>query len=86
MDLLKQARVYLALGGFGFDAVARFYGLKPKPKFSHGVEVELPGKRWLVGSYHVSQQNTFTGRLTESMLDGVMRKAAKRAGLSVGDV
>jgi len=81
MDLLKQARVYLALGGFGFDAVVRFYGLKPKPKFSHGVEVELPGGRWLVGSYHVSQQNTFTGRLTESMLDGVMRKAAKRAGL-----
>jgi len=81
MDLLKQARVYLALGGFGFDAVVRLYGLKPKPKFSHGVEVKLPGERWLVGSYHVSQQNTFTGRLTESMLDGVMRKAAKRAGL-----
>ena len=78
---LKQAKVYLALGGFGFDAVGRFFGLRPKPKFSHGAEVELPGGRWLVGSYHVSQQNTFTGRLTESMLDGVMRKAAKRAGL-----
>lgn len=78
---LKQAKVYLALGGFGFEAVGRFFGLRPKPKFSHGAEVELPGGRWLVGSYHVSQQNTFTGRLTESMLDGVMRKAAKRAGL-----
>lgn len=80
MNLLKQAKVYLALGGFGFEAVARFFGLKPKPKFSHGVEVELPGGRWLVGSYHVSQQNTFTGRLTETMLDGVMRQASKRAG------
>ena len=78
---LNQAKVYLALGGFGFEAVGRFFGLRPKPKFSHGAEVELPGGRWLVGSYHVSQQNTFTGRLTESMLDGVMRKAAKRAGL-----
>ncbi|NCW27411.1 MAG: uracil-DNA glycosylase [Verrucomicrobia bacterium] len=80
MDLLKEARVYLALGGFGFEAVARYFGLKPKPKFGHGVEVELPGGRWLLGSYHVSQQNTFTGRLTEPMLDGVMRQAAKRAG------
>lgn len=80
MDHLKEARVYLALGGFGFEAVARYFGLKPKPKFGHGVEVELPGGRWLLGSYHVSQQNTFTGRLTEPMLDGVMRQAAKRAG------
>jgi uracil-DNA glycosylase len=73
--------VYVALGGFGFEAVVKHFGLKPKPKFSHGVEVELPGGRWLVGSYHVSQQNTFTGRLTEPMLDGVMQKAARRAGL-----
>ena len=77
--LLEQARVYLALGSFGFDSVVKYFGLKPKPKFGHGVEVELPRGRWLVGSYHVSQQNTFTGRLTESMLDAVMRKAAKRA-------
>lgn len=81
MDLLKAARVYLALGGFGFEAVARHFGLKPKPKFGHGVEVKLPGGRWLLGSYHVSQQNTFTGRLTEPMLDEVIRQAAKRAGL-----
>ncbi|NBS13562.1 MAG: uracil-DNA glycosylase [Verrucomicrobia bacterium] len=81
LSLLREGRVYVALGGFGFEAVARFFGLRPKPKFAHGVEVELPGGRWLVGSYHVSQQNTFTGRLTEPMLDGVMQKAAKRAGL-----
>jgi uracil-DNA glycosylase family 4 len=79
---LTAARVYLALGGFGFEAVARFFRLRPKPKFGHGVEVALPEGRWLIGSYHVSQQNTFTGRLTERMLDGVMGQAARRAGLS----
>ena len=84
LRLLTSARVYLALGGFGFEAVARFFGLRPKPKFGHGVEVGLPGGRWLMGSYHVSQQNTFTGRLTEVMLDRVMQKAARRAGLSAG--
>ncbi len=82
--LLESARVYLALGGFGFEAVARFFGLRPKPKFRHGVEVPLPGGRWLLGCYHVSQQNTFTGRLTEPMLDAVMKQAGRRAGLSVG--
>ena len=84
LQLLKSARVYLALGGFGFEAVARFFGLRPKPKFGHGVEVSLPDGQWLIGSYHVSQQNTFTGRLTEPMLDGVMKRAARRAGLSGG--
>ena len=84
LGLLASARVYLALGGFGFEAVARCFGLRPKPKFGHGVEVGLPGKKWLIGSYHVSQQNTFTGKLTEEMLDGVMRQAARRAGLSGG--
>ena len=82
LGLLTSARVYLALGGFGFESVARFFGLRPKPKFGHGIEVGLPGGRWLVGSYHVSQQNTFTGRLTEAMLDGVMKRAARKAGLS----
>lgn len=81
---MESARVFLALGGFGFEALTRFFGLQPKPKFRHGVEVELPGGKWLVGSYHVSQQNTFTGRLTEPMLDAVMLKAARRAGLSEG--
>ena len=84
LGLLPQARVYLALGSFGFEAVARYYGLRPKPKFGHGAEVALPRGKWLLGSYHVSQQNTFTGRLTEPMLDGVMKRAARRAGLSGG--
>lgn len=82
LKLLPSARVYLALGGFGFEAVARFFGLRPKPKFGHGREVSLPNGKWLLGSYHVSQQNTFTGRLTEGMLDAVMMQAARRAGLS----
>jgi len=85
LQLLREAKVYLALGGFGFDAVARFFHLKPKPKFEHGAEVCLSGGRWLIGSYHVSQQNTFTGRLTEKMLDEVVRKTGRRAGLSPGN-
>jgi len=84
LGFLAAARVYLALGGFGFEAVSRFFGLRPKPKFGHGVEVALPGDKWLIGSYHVSQQNTFTGRLSEKMLDTVMQKAGRRAGLSGG--
>lgn len=84
LGLLRSARVYLALGSFGFEAVARYHGLRPRPKFGHGAEVTLPADKWLIGSYHVSQQNTFTGRLTEAMLDGVMKRAAWRAGLSGG--
>jgi uracil-DNA glycosylase len=79
---LKEAKVYLALGGFGFEAVTKFFGLKPRPKFGHGLEVQLSEGRWLVGCYHVSQQNTFTGRLTEKMLDKVMARVGVRAGLS----
>ena len=79
---LKEAKVYLALGGFGFEAVTKFFGLKPRPKFGHGLEVQLSEGRWLVGCYHVSQQNTFTGRLTEKMLDEVMARVGVRAGLS----
>ena len=85
LQLLQEVKVYLALGGVGFDAVTRFFHLKPKPKFSHGAEFCLPGGRWLISSYHVSQQNTFTGRLTEKMLDEVLRKTAQRAGLSPGN-
>ncbi len=84
LDLLRQVRVVLALGGFAWDAAlsaAQRRGwtvARPRPRFGHGSEtlVERPGRPplLLVGSYHVSQQNTFTGRLTEPMLDAVLAR------------
>jgi uracil-DNA glycosylase family 4 len=68
-------RVVVALGGFGFQLVARHFDVRPRPRFGHGVEVDLPGGRTLLGCYHVSQQNTFTRRLTPDMLDAVFRRA-----------
>lgn len=76
-------RVVVALGGFGWSVVLAAFGWDTprKPSFGHGAETELPAGdllphgATLVGSYHVSQQNTFTGRLTEDMLDGVFLHA-----------
>lgn len=68
-------RIVVALGGFGFQLVARHFDVRPRPRFGHGVEVDLPGGRTLLGCYHVSQQNTFTRRLTPDMLDAVFRRA-----------
>ena len=73
--LLPDVRVVVALGGFGFTEAARLLGVEGRPKFGHGVEVAAPGGITLVGCYHVSQQNTFTGRLTEEMLDAVFARA-----------
>jgi uracil-DNA glycosylase family 4 len=91
MGLLADVRVIVALGRFGFDATASLLGLRPRPAFGHGVEVEVPASPRralaaghpvaLVGCYHVSQQNTFTGRLTEPMLDEVFARARELAGL-----
>lgn len=78
--LLDRAVVVVCLGGFGFDAAIRHFGLRPKPKFGHGVEHEVPGGPTLLCSFHPSQQNTFTGRLTEDMLDDVFRRAVELAG------
>lgn len=82
--LLSGVRVVVALGGFGFGEALRIFGgaeLRPRPKFAHGVEVQLPDGRVLLGCYHVSQQNTFTGRLTEDMLDAVFERTRELAGL-----
>ncbi len=89
--LLPDLRVVIALGGFAWDsamALARRGGwqvARPKPRFGHGAEAVLVRPHGaevrLLGCFHVSQQNTFTGRLTESMLDDVLAGARRLAGL-----
>ncbi|WP_017935983.1 uracil-DNA glycosylase [Nocardioides sp. Iso805N] len=83
--LAEHVTVVVALGAIGWDATLRSYAAlgwqvaRPKPRFGHGVEATLVGEGrsvTLLGCYHPSQQNTFTGRLTEAMLDGVLARAA----------
>ena len=76
---MKQLKVILALGAFAWQAALRLLKtagceIKPRPIFGHGQEVSL-GPYTLIGSFHPSQQNTFTGKLTETMLDAVFRRA-----------
>jgi uracil-DNA glycosylase family 4 len=80
LRLLRRLHVVVCLGGFAWDAALRVLGAlgvtvaRPRPRFGHGVCVSVDD--WtLVGSYHPSQQNTFTGRLTEAMLDDVFQQA-----------
>jgi uracil-DNA glycosylase family 4 len=72
---LCEARVYVALGAFAYEALAGVIGLRPRPRFGHGVEAPLADGRTVLCSFHPSQQNTFTGRLTEDMLDAVFERA-----------
>ena len=87
--LLPHVRAVVALGGFGWTAALRALGAagvavpRPRPRFGHGVEVPLTGpagELTLLGCFHPSQQNTFTGRLTEPMLDAVLGRAAELGG------
>lgn len=77
-------KVFLALGQIAWNALLPEFesrGWLPigkKPKFAHGAALEIAGGRWLVGSYHPSQQNTFTGRLTQPMFDSVFRLAREK--------
>lgn len=80
LDALPNLRVLVALGGIGASAVARHFDIRPRPKFGHGVEVPINDTLTLLCSYHVSQQNTFTGRLTEQMLDDIFVRAQVLAG------
>ena len=78
---LLKARVVVCLGAFAWDAALRVYGIRPKPKFGHGAEATA-GATTLLGCYHPSQQNTFTGVLTPEMLDAALLRA--RALISRG--
>ena len=70
----------VALGGFGHAEMAKLLGIRPRPTFGHGSVAEADDGTVLLGCYHVSQQNTFTGRLTEEMLDSVFEHAVELAG------
>ena len=79
IDLLANLRVVVCLGNFAYAAIARELGLRPRPKFGHGVEA-VAGDVTVICSFHPSQQNTFTGKLTEPMLDAVFSRARALAG------
>jgi uracil-DNA glycosylase len=82
LELLTGVRVVVCLGGFAWDCAYRLLDpqLRPRPRFGHGVEAQAGG-RTLLGCFHPSQQNTFTGRLTPQMLDAVLLEARKIGGL-----
>jgi uracil-DNA glycosylase len=85
MGLLDSVRVIVTLGSFAWDVALRALAAvgegrsRPRPKFGHGAEA-LIGRFTLLGCYHPSQQNTFTGKLTEPMIDGVFERAKELAG------
>ena len=81
LDLLDRIRVIVALGRFAFDAAIASVGLEApasrRPEFKHGGEIRLIGGVTLIASFHPSQQNTFTGKLTEPMFDRIFTRARK---------
>ena len=88
LALLGDVRVIVCLGAFAWDAALRLLALaggvavpRPRPRFGHGVGLDLPSAPMLLGCFHPSQQNTFTGKLTAPMIDDVFRLARDLAGL-----
>jgi uracil-DNA glycosylase family 4 len=85
LGLLESVRVIVTLGSFAWDATLRLMAIRgvaiprPRPKFGHGAEREID-RFTLVGCFHPSQQNTFTGKLTEPMIDAVFTRAKELAG------
>jgi uracil-DNA glycosylase family 4 len=83
VSLLPRLRVVVCLGAFAWESALRLRAMldgdpipRPRPKFGHGVE--LPGEPWtLLGCFHPSQQNTFTGKLTPEMMDAVFARAVE---------
>ena len=80
VELLTDVRVVVCLGAIAYQAACAEFAVRPRPKFGHGVEVEARGGLHLLCSFHPSQQNTFTGRLTEAMLDDVFSRAVVLSG------
>jgi len=80
IGLLESLRVIVALGAVAWDGVLRVAGSGRKPRFAHGAEARVGSWR-LLGTFHPSQQNTFTGRLTPAMLDGVFLRTREAAGM-----
>jgi uracil-DNA glycosylase family 4 len=80
LDLLRDVRVIVVLGAFAYDAIARVLALggtplpSPRPKFAHRLEVST-ARGVVLGCFHPSQQNTFTGKLTEAMVDDAFVQA-----------
>ena len=90
LELLPAVSVIVCLGSFAWDAALRLLAAagetppRPRPKFGHGAEAQV-GDRVLLGCYHPSQQNTFTGKLTRPMIDAVMRRALELGSRSGAD-
>ena len=85
LETLDRLRVVVALGAFAWDGALRAMAalgsrVSPKPRFGHAVEAEV-GLWVLLGCFHPSQQNTFTGTLTEDMIDAIMRRAKELSGV-----